>query len=218
MSSVAPGSLVNLPSTLISLVISNTRLQGNFPEDVFRLPFLQKFSLTGNEFLTGTLPKYNWSSSLRFLDLSQTNFSGKLPDTIGNLIYLNVLNLSSVPWYFHMRDLSFNKFKGPIPTLFWNCTEITSLDLSGNNFTGEVATSLSKLSQLKSLNLSGNNFEGKFPDVFGNLSKLTDLDLSLNNFSGQLPSSAFNLSQLSVLDLSENQVEEYHLGCLLCHL
>ncbi|XP_031286459.1 receptor-like protein 35 [Pistacia vera] len=207
MSSVAPGSLVNLSSTLISLVISNTDLRGNLPGDVFRLPFLQKFSLTGNLFLTGTLPKYNWSSSLRFLDLSETNFSGKLPDTIGNLIYLNVLNLSGVPWYFHMKDLSFNKFKGPIPTSFWNCTEITSLDLSGNKFTGEVATSLSKLSQLTSLNLGGNNFEGKFPDVFGNLSKLTDLDLSLNNFSGQLPSSAFNLSQLSVLDFSENQVE-----------
>ncbi|XP_031285655.1 receptor-like protein 18 [Pistacia vera] len=182
-------------------------LQGNFPEDIFCLPFLKKLSLTGNEFLTGTLPKYNWSSSLRFLDLFETNFSGKLSNTIGNLKYLKVLDLSSFSWYLDMMDLSFNKFKGLIPTSFWNCTKITSLDLSGNNFTGEVATSLSKLSQLKSLNLSGNNLEGKFPDVFGNLSKLTDLDLSLNNFSGQLLSSTFNLSQLSVLDFSENQVQ-----------
>ncbi|KAJ0102141.1 hypothetical protein Patl1_04097 [Pistacia atlantica] len=159
-----------MSSTLISLVIDNTGLHGNFPEDVFRFPFLQKFNLTRNVFLTGTLPKYNWSSSLRFLDLSEANFSGKLPDTIGNLIYLNVLNLSGTSspdtlGDLNMIDLSFSKIKGSIPTSFWNCTTITSLDLSGNKFTGEVATSLSKLSQLKSLNLSGNNFEGKFPDV-----------------------------------------------------
>ncbi|KAJ0077582.1 hypothetical protein Patl1_36401 [Pistacia atlantica] len=146
MSSVAPGFLMNLSSTLISLVISNTGLQGDFPEDIFCLPFLQKLSLTGNRILTGTLPKYNLSSSLRFLALSDTNFSGKLPDTIGNLGYLNVLNLSS------------NEFKGSIPKSLWNCTKITSLYLSSNKFNGQVAASLSKLSQLTSLNLRVEQF------------------------------------------------------------
>ncbi|XP_031286462.1 LRR receptor-like serine/threonine-protein kinase GHR1 [Pistacia vera] len=162
-----------MSSTLISLVIDNTGLHGNFPEDVFRFPFLQKFNLTRNVFLTGTLPKYNWSSSLRFLDLSETNFSGKLPDTIGNLIYLNVLNFSGTSspdtlGDLNMIDLSFSKIKGSIPTSFWNCTTITSLDLSGNKFTGEVATgqlssSAFNLSQLSVLDFSGNQVEGHIP-------------------------------------------------------
>ncbi|XP_031284779.1 receptor-like protein 9DC3 [Pistacia vera] len=195
LSLVAPGSLLNLSSTLISLLVGYTSLQGRFPNDVFRLPFLQKLSLTRNEDLRGDLSKSNWSSSLRFLDLSDTSFSGQLPDTNSDLIYLNVL------------DLHGNEFTGSIPTSLWNCTYITSLDLSGNNFTGEVAMSLSKLSQLRSLDLSGNSFSRQIPDVFGNLSKLTYLDLSFNNFNGQLPSSAFNLPQLSVLRFSKNQFE-----------
>ncbi|XP_031286460.1 receptor-like protein Cf-9 [Pistacia vera] len=230
-SSVALGSLVNLSSTLISLVISFTRLQGDFPENIFRLPFLQKLSLTGNVFLTGTLPKYNWSSSLRFLDLSHTNFSRKLPDTTGNLIYLNVLNLSYSSFsgklpdkignlgYLNMVDLSFNKFKGSIPTSFWNCTKITSLDLSSTNFTGPITASLSKLSLLRNLYLGSNSFSGQIPDVFGNLSKLTDLDLSSNNFSdnlldGRVPSWLFTLPFLERLELINNKftgpIEEFH--------
>ncbi|XP_031276224.1 receptor-like protein 9DC3 [Pistacia vera] len=219
LSSVAPGSLLNLSSTLISLLVGGTGLQGRFPNDVFRLPFLQKLSFTGNEDLRGNLPNSNWSSSLRFFDLSTTNFSGQLPDAVGDLIYLNVLDLSFTSFsgklpnkignlrYLNVLALRSIGFTGSIPTSLWNCTNITSLDLAGNSFTGEVVMSLSKLSQLRSLDLSLNSFSGQIPDVFGNLSKLTDLDLSFNNFSGQLPSSAFNLPQLSTLDFPQTNLK-----------
>ncbi|KAI9186571.1 hypothetical protein LWI28_018679 [Acer negundo] len=194
MSLVAPGSLVNLSSSLISLSLRHNYLQGEFPNEVLHLPFLQKLILSENIGLTGTFPVSNWSSPLRLFNLSFTSFSGKLPDTIGNLLNLNVL------------DLAFCNFEGPVPASFWNLTQITSLVLTSNHFTGQISASLSNLVQLTDLYLRHNMFSGQFPDVFRNLRKVKYLDLSQNNFSGQLPLSAFNLTQLSSLDFSDNQL------------
>ncbi|TXG67646.1 hypothetical protein EZV62_008921 [Acer yangbiense] len=194
MSLVAPGSLVNLSSSLISLSLRHNYLQGEFPNEVLHLPFLQKLILSENIGLTGAFPVSNWSSPLSLFNLSFTSFSGKLPDTIGNLLYLNVL------------DLAFCNFEGPVPASFWNLTQITSLVLTSNHFTGQISASLSNLVRLTDLYLRHNMFSGQFPDVFRNLRKVKYLDLSQNNFSGQLPLSAFNLTQLSSLDFSDNQL------------
>ncbi|KAL5803963.1 hypothetical protein ACOSQ3_030763 [Xanthoceras sorbifolium] len=194
MSLVAPGSLVNLSSSLVSLSLRHNYLQGEFPSEMFHLPFLQQLTLSENIGLTGNLPMSNWSGPLRLFNLSSTWFSGKLPETIGNLINLNVLDLSSC------------NFEGPVPASLWNLTRITCLVLTSNRFTGQSPTSLSNLGGLTVLYLRHNNFSGQFPDVLGNLSEVKYLDLSENNFRGQLPLSAFNLTQLSSLDFSDNQL------------
>ncbi|KAL5735774.1 hypothetical protein ACOSP7_030230 [Xanthoceras sorbifolium] len=194
MSLVAPGSLVSLSSSLVSLSLRHNYLQGEFPSEIFHLPFLQQLTLSENIDLTGNLPMSNWSGPLRLFNLSSTRFSGKLPDTIGNLINLNVLDLSSC------------NFEGPVPASLWNLTRITCLVLTSNRFTGQIPTSLSNLGRLTVLYLRHNNFSGQFPDVLGNLSEVKYLDLSENNFRGQLPLSAFNLTQLSSLDFSDNQL------------
>ncbi|XP_031265031.1 receptor-like protein 6 [Pistacia vera] len=94
MSSVAVGSFVNLSSSLISLSLQSNYMQGKFPNDLFRFPFLQLLRLSDNQNITVNLPNFNRSNPLKLLDLSSTNFSGKLPDTIGNLMHLNHLRLS----------------------------------------------------------------------------------------------------------------------------
>ncbi|ESR60013.1 hypothetical protein CICLE_v10017911mg [Citrus x clementina] len=194
MFSVVPSSLLNLSSaSLISLSLGSGFLQGEFPIDIFHFPFLRQLTLSDNRHLTGNLPKSNWSSPLRILDLSVTKFSGKITDTIGNLRDLKFLDLSAC------------YFDGLIPNSFWNLTEITYLAFEANFFSGQVPASLSNLKQLTVLNLEDNQFSGEFPDVFGNLSKLTRISLAHLNFTGQLPLSAFNLTQLSLLELSGNQ-------------
>ncbi|KAH9742829.1 Receptor-like protein 7 [Citrus sinensis] len=194
MFSVVPSSLLNLSSaSLISLSLGSGFLQGEFPIDIFHFPFLRQLTLSDNRHLTGNLPKSNWSSPLRILDLSVTKFSGKITDTIGNLRDLKFLDLSAC------------YFDGLIPNSFWNLTEITYLAFEANFFSGQVPASLSNLKQLTVLNLEDNQFSGEFPDVFGNLSKLTRISLAHLNFTGQLPLSAFNLTQLSLLELSRNQ-------------
>ncbi|XP_044509592.1 receptor-like protein 6 [Mangifera indica] len=195
MSTVSTGSLVNLSSSLISLNLRNTQIQGKFPKEIFLFPFLQGLILSTNRDITGNLPKFNKSSPLKVLDLSLTSFSGKLPETFGNLMYLNYLSLSHC------------NFQGSLPPSLGNITKITFMDLSSNGFAGQVPISLSKLVHLTQLTLTYNNFSGKFPDVLGNLSKLKTIDLSLNNFSGQLPTSVFNLNGLLSLDFSYNQFQ-----------
>ncbi|XP_031284780.1 receptor-like protein 9DC3 [Pistacia vera] len=215
LSSVAPGSSLNLSSTLISLSVGDTGLQGRFPNDVFRLPFLQKLSLTTNIQLRGNLPNSNWSSSLRFLDLSLTNFSGQLPDAVSDLRCLNVLDLSFTSFsgklpdkignlrYLNVLDLSMTYFTSSIPTSLRNCTNITSLDLAAFN-----------LPQLSALDFSENQFEGLIPYQVSGLSNLLSLDLCDNFLDGRVPSWLFTLPSSASLDLSNNKltgpIEEFH--------
>ncbi|TXG57417.1 hypothetical protein EZV62_018730 [Acer yangbiense] len=60
---------------------------------LFLLPYLQDLNLSHNPSLKGSLPEANWSNPLQILDVSYTSFSGRLPDSIGNLKSLTQLDL-----------------------------------------------------------------------------------------------------------------------------
>ncbi len=181
MSSVRPSSVMNLSSSMTTLSLPFCQLQGEIEDNNFHLPGIQILILQGNKDLRGYFPKYNWTSSLKFLDFSSTSFSGELPDSIGNLKSLNHL------------DLSHCSFTGSIPASLGNLTQITYLKLSSNSFTGSIPESLGNLIQLSFLDLSNNSFTESIPASLGNLTKITFLDLSINKLSGeiQLPLSIF---------------------------
>ncbi|XP_028201266.1 receptor-like protein 7 isoform X2 [Glycine soja] len=218
MSSIKPSSLsllVNFSSSLVSLSLQNTGLQGKLANNILCLPNLQKLDLSFNWDLEGELPEFNRSTPLRYLNLSYTGFSGKLPNSINHLESLNYLSfefchfggpipvfLSNLTQLKHL-DLGGNNFSGEIPSSLSN---LKHLDLSGNNFSGEIPSSLSNLQHLTYLDLSINNFVGEIPDLFDKLSKLEYLHISRNNLVGQLPSSLFGLTQLSDLDCSYNKL------------
>ncbi|XP_028797561.1 receptor-like protein Cf-9 [Neltuma alba] len=171
LSSIAPNSLsllMNLSSSLVSLRLSNTELQGNIRSDILGLESLQQLDLSRNINLNGQLPKSNWSSPLSLLDLSGITFLGKvLPDSIGHLKYLNHLNLYNC------------HFEGRIPLGLTNLTQLTYLNLASNKFGGEISF-LSNLEHLTWLSLSENNFFGEIQSEISQLSKLVSLDLSFN--------------------------------------
>ncbi|XP_026419946.1 receptor-like protein 32 [Papaver somniferum] len=60
------------------------------------------------------------------IDLSNNSFEGKIPEVIGNLRLLHVLNFSG------------NAFTGPIPSTIGNITQLESLDFCQNKLTGEI--------------------------------------------------------------------------------
>ncbi|XLU63671.1 hypothetical protein S245_022880 [Arachis hypogaea] len=198
MSSIGESSLsllMNLSSSLVSLSLRHTKLHGNFPIGILGLPNLQELTLSDNQDLKVELPKSNWSTPLRILYLTDTVFSGEIPDSIGHLKSLNQLSLGSC------------QFDGLVPLSLWNLTQLTVLGLAENTLHGEIPSLLSNLKHLTVLDLSANNFNGHIPDVFHNLTKLESLSLDSNSLGGQLPPSLFYLTQLSDLSLSANNLE-----------
>ncbi|RHN57406.1 putative leucine-rich repeat-containing, plant-type, leucine-rich repeat domain, L [Medicago truncatula] len=197
MSSITESSLSmlkNFSSSLVSLLLRNTGLQGNLSSDILSLPNLQRLDLSFNDNLSGQLPKSNLSTPLRYLNLRLSAFSGEIPYSIGQLKYLTRL------------DFSWCHLDGMVPLSLWNLTQLTYLSLSYNKLDGEISPLLSNLKHLIHYDLTDNNFSGSIPIVYGNLIKLEYLALSFNNLTGQVPSSLFHLPHLSILGLSYNKL------------
>ncbi|XVF78913.1 hypothetical protein PTKIN_Ptkin14bG0176200 [Pterospermum kingtungense] len=195
MSLVAPTSFLNMSSSIRTLTLESNGLQGKFPVDVFRFPCLQRFSLIENSDLQVDFPKSNWSSPLLSLEVSRISSLGDLPDSIGNL------------WSIEVLDLSSSNLTGSVPASLVNLTRLNYLDLHHNLIHGPILFSFSNFKQLKSLDLSGNNLAGQISDSFGNLTELFKLFLRNNEFSGLFPFSAFNLTQIESLDFSKNKLD-----------
>ena len=121
MSSISPNSFMNLSSSLTSLRLfglSGFDLKGRFPDNIFHLPNLQLLYVGFDSNLTSSLPRYNWSTPLKSLDLSKTGFPIDLPNLTSNLKSLKKLHLHGC------------NFIGSYPTFLPSLTQITSLDLS----------------------------------------------------------------------------------------
>ncbi|XVF78908.1 hypothetical protein PTKIN_Ptkin14bG0175700 [Pterospermum kingtungense] len=194
MSSVAPTSFLNMSSSIRTLTLWYSGLQGKFPVDVFRFPCLQKLILTAND-MDINFPKVNWSSPLRSLEVSSLIYSslGELPDSIGNLRSLEVLDLSS------------SNLKGSIPATLVNLSRLNHLDLSRNLIHGPIFFPFSNFKQLSYLDFSNNYLVGPIIDSFGNLTHLLHLSTGNNSLTGHLPFSTFNLTQIESLDFSYNE-------------
>ncbi|XP_056172494.1 receptor-like protein 33 isoform X2 [Syzygium oleosum] len=100
------------------------------------------------------------------IDFSCNNLEGPIPDTLGDLKALYVLNLST------------NAFSGPIPPSLGNLRQLESLDLSQNDLSGTIPTQLSDLTFLSFLDLSYNKLVGSIPAV------KQFLTFSANSFEG----------------------------------
>ncbi|KAL0375370.1 UNVERIFIED_CONTAM: Receptor-like protein 54 [Sesamum radiatum] len=85
------------------------------------------------------------------VDFSNNHFQGIIPETVGELKSLYVLNFSH------------NMLPGHIPRSIGNMEELESLDLSFNNLGGEIPQQLASLTFLSFLNLSYNTLVGRIP-------------------------------------------------------
>ncbi|CAL5391016.1 unnamed protein product [Camellia sinensis] len=191
ISSEVPDTLANLTSLAI-LGLENCGLHGEFPISIFYLPNLQVLDVSSNGYLTGHLPEFHPSSPLQHLMLSDTSFSGKLSDSIGNLNFLNQLDFSGC------------YFSGSLPASLGNLTQLNYVSLSSNKFNVGTLQLFSKLTKLIELFLRDINLYGSV-SVLSNLTQLISLDLSSNRLSGEI-THLTNVTHLIMLDLSINQL------------
>ncbi|MED6156152.1 hypothetical protein PIB30_011882 [Stylosanthes scabra] len=159
-------SLLLLPH-LQELSMSGCGLMGTFPPEIFQITTLSLIDISLNEDLHGSFPDIPLNGSFHTIEVSSTSFSGGLPLSIGNMVYLSSL------------DLSHCNFSGTIPTTLSQLRELNHVDLSHNNFIGAIP-SLSKAKKLAYVDLSANGLSGPISSSaqFEGMQSLVSIDLS----------------------------------------
>lgn len=153
------------------------------------------------------------------VDLFRNNLNGNLPDAIGDLGYLEHLNLAfndiggSIPesisklGKLKVLKLEMNRLTGVIPPQIGNMTALMRFTAFNNFLGGQLPQSMGKLVHLKELNLSSNGLTGRIPDSLGELSKLESLGLFENRLIGSVPKELGKLVALRELILANNELE-----------
>ncbi|RWR91755.1 putative inactive leucine-rich repeat receptor-like protein kinase [Cinnamomum micranthum f. kanehirae] len=201
--------LSNLPN-LESLDLSHNRLEAPFPSslrgcNLLKLDFSWN-NMTGevNRFLesltrcsASNLKKHESSVFMRELDLSYNNFSGTIPESLGQLTEL-----------VHLR-MSHNSLEGTISEAhFANLTRLETLYMSENSFVFNVGHHWIPPFQLKYVGLRSCQIGPPFPTWLQFMKKdRLEIDFSQSQISGFMPDWFWNLSsQISYVDISQNLI------------
>lgn len=197
-------------------------------QDSLRLVSVYK-STDGPNWINSTnwlsdLPVSEWygitvqDSAVTAIELPRNHLSGQMPEDIGQMVSLEILNLSdnnisgelpvSLKNSVKLKslDLSHNQLSGNPVNILYSMNDLISLDLSYNNFNGSVPKDLGKLTQLEVLNLSNNNFQNNIPIEIFRLQNLIELNLQKNSLTGSIPRQIGNCKNLQILDLSRNKL------------
>ncbi|AQK68618.1 Tyrosine-sulfated glycopeptide receptor 1 [Zea mays] len=159
LSGTIPAWIKSLES-LFHLDISSNKLTGEIPTALMEMPMLTtEKTATHLDPRVFELPvyknpslQYRITSALpKLLKLGYNNLTGAIPQEIGQLKSLAVLNFSS------------NNLSGKIPLELCNLTNLQVLDLSNNHLRGAIPSALNNLHFLSALNISYNNLEGPIP-------------------------------------------------------
>ncbi|KAF7088819.1 hypothetical protein CFC21_091888 [Triticum aestivum] len=145
---------------LFYLDISNNSFTGDIPAALMEMPMLRSDKTPPKVFFEllvwneNTFMQYLMLSAFpKVLNLAINNFTGVIPEEIGQLKGLISLNLSS------------NRLSGEMPEQICNLTNLQVLDLSGNQLTGTIPAALKNLHFLSRFNVSNNDLEGPIPNV-----------------------------------------------------
>ncbi|KAH0702775.1 hypothetical protein KY290_020148 [Solanum tuberosum] len=152
------------------------------------------------------------------LNLEGMRLAGMISGHLGNLSFLNSLDLAENAFYdkipqqlsrlsrLQNQNLSFNYLTGEIPVNLSHCVKLKNLVLDHNTLVGQIPYQVGSLTKLMKLSLRNNNLTGLFPGSIGNLTSLEELYLSYNNLEGQVPASLAQLTKLRLLGLSVNSL------------
>ncbi|PRQ52511.1 putative leucine-rich repeat-containing, plant-type, leucine-rich repeat domain, L [Rosa chinensis] len=216
---------------VIGLDLASSCLHGsiNSNSSLFQLVQLQRLDLSDNNFSFSQIPSRlgHDLTSLTYLNLSMSSFSGQIPSEISYLSKLSTLHLSSYVPPLEMPRLKMPPLKMPnfrvlvqnltnikqlhlfdveirstVPNTLVNMSSLTSLRLQACKLEGQFPVGIFHLPNLQVLDLA-NNFDltGYFPDDLNTSSPLKILNLQASDFSGHIPASIRNLRALHLLNI-----------------
>ncbi|EEE54710.1 hypothetical protein OsJ_02035 [Oryza sativa Japonica Group] len=151
------------------------------------------------------------------LNLSSLGLAGSISPVIGNLTFLQSLDLFnntlSGDVYFtsqlhrlHYLELAYNDFSGDLPVGLCNCSNLVFLSVEANELHGAIPSCLGSLLQLKVLYLGENNLTGTVPPSLGNLTMLLQIALYQNQLEGTIPEGLSGLRYLQYIQASRNSL------------
>ncbi|KAK4396097.1 Receptor like protein 22 [Sesamum angolense] len=200
----------------------------NAGSSLFSLVFLENLSLAQNSFSSIDLPfGFGKLTELRYLNLSNSGFSGQIPLDFSNLTRLVVLDFTNTIYsslklenpnlerlihnFTRLRELYLDGVNISAKGSEW-CHAISSslpnlgiLSLSNAYLTGPIDSSLVKLRSLSVIRLDENTFSSPFPEFFADFPSLRVLTISSCNLSGVVPAKLFQVKSLETIDLSGNR-------------
>ncbi|XP_002521092.4 receptor-like protein EIX2 [Ricinus communis] len=206
------------PSFQLDMIkLSSCRIGPHFPGWLQSQRNFSHLDISNSE-ISDVVPSWFWnfSSKIRYLNLSFNHLYGKVPNQSAEFYTLPSVDLSSNLFYgtipsflsnTSVLNLSKNAFTGSLSFL---CTVMDSgmtyLDLSDNSLSGGLPDCWAQFKQLVILNFENNDLSGSIPSSMGFLYNIQTLHLRNNSFTGEMPSSLRNCSQLELLDLGGNKL------------
>ncbi|KAE8768504.1 hypothetical protein D1007_60002 [Hordeum vulgare] len=165
------------------------------------LTHLQVLDLSGNLFDTPLEHNWFWFlTSLKELHLYSCKWHGSIPEELGNMTSLEVI------------DFSENYIVGLIPSNLENLCNLRVLHFEDNNIQASIGGFMDRLPRctwntIQVLSMHNTNMIGNLPVWIGNMTSLIALDASYNMIAGTVPLGVGALGNLTMLDLSYNKLD-----------
>ncbi|XP_047949623.1 receptor-like protein EIX2 [Salvia hispanica] len=203
------GPIPLFPANATDILLSGNMFSGSMSSICQTIhSHLEYIDLSNNQ-LAGNVPNC-WKNipNLHSLNLANNNFSGEIPASLGALHNLGALQMHG------------NELCGELPYSLRLCQALQMIDVGGNNFTILASKDstffdlflfdpIYIINEKKHNGYSSFQWKGKESEFWDNLALLKLIDFSSNRLTGNIPKSFSTLRGLISLNLSRNSLKGY---------